>query len=222
MKRVGQWLARGGFSVRAAPSEHFSIGRLSPAPGSDPLRDQEMFRGTMRNRIFAIAAAIVTLTAGPSMAQAQSNPWTSQPCSDQTIKGTYLFALHGKILNPTAPPALLAWVDGVGTIKFDGNGGLTQQDFVVQNAVAPDNQTTNGFRQDETGTYAVFPDCTGKAEVNVPGDPPTVLNLTLVISPAMGTIHAVVSLLTAGSTTVLAQTYSDFEKIGSATGQNTQ
>jgi hypothetical protein len=165
----------------------------------------------MRNRIFAVAAAIVTLTAGPSLAQAQLTP-----CSDQTIKGTYLFAVHGKALTPTTPPAVVVWIDGVGTVTFDGNGGFTQQDFIVQNAVPPDNHSTNGFGVGETGTYTVFPDCTGHLQIIAE---PSVLNLALVISPAAGTIHTVVSSATLGGSPVLVQTYSDMERIG---GQNTQ
>jgi hypothetical protein len=100
-----------------------------------------------------------------------------------------------------------------GTVTFDGNGGLIQQDFIVENAVAPNNQTTNGFRHGETGIYAVYPDCTGKAEIHLPGSS-VVLNLTTVISPAAGTMHSVVSSLTVGGNPVLAQTYSDLERIG--------
>jgi hypothetical protein len=171
----------------------------------------------MRNRIFAIAAAIVTLTASPSIAEAQTQDWpgTPRPCSDQTITGTYLFTVHGKILTATTPPEVVVWLDGVGTITFDGNGGLAQQDFVVHNAVPPNNSSTNGFGQGETGTYTVFADCTGNAQIISAS---STLTLALVVSPK-GTIHAVVSSATMGGNPALAQTYSDFEKISNATSR---
>ena len=156
----------------------------------------------MRNRIFAATAATVTLAAGPCMAQG---------CGNETIKGTYLFTVHGKALNPATPSAVVAWLDGVGTITFDGNGGSTQQDFVVHNAVAP-----NGFTQGETGTYTVNADCTGTAETATENGS---VALMLVISPLKGTIHAVVQ----NKSTGLSQTYSDFERISNPTNdQNGQ
>ena len=100
-------------------------------------------------RVGVIATAMPMLS-GAAWAQ-------SQGCSNETIKGTYLFTVHGKALNPATPSAVLVWIDGVTIATFDGNGGSTGQDFVVHNAVPP-----NGCTQ--TGTYTVNADCTGTAE----------------------------------------------------------
>ena len=172
-------------------------------------------------RIFVITAgAIGTLLAWPGMAQAQSVqqwPWIPQgPCSDQTIKGTWLFTVHGEALSsPNTPPITTTLIDGVGTITFDGKGNLTQQDFIVRNSVPPTNSTTNGFTPGETGTYTVYADCTGKAEILL-GSPSNTRTLALVVSPAAGTIHAVVSAATVGGSTAYLQVHSDFEKISNS------
>ena len=173
------------------------------------------------NRLARCLIAI-GLLAWPGMAQAQSTqqwPWIPQgPCSDQTIKGTYLFTVQGMTLaSQGVPPTVVTFNTGVGTIKFEGNGNFTQQDFVVHNANPPSNSTTNGFGAGETGTYKVYADCTGNAEINVPGPPSATIDLVLVISPPAGTIHAVVSAATLNGAPSYLQTHSDFEKISNDT-----
>jgi len=91
-------------------------------------------------------------------------------CSDLTLRGDYAFVIDGTIL--TAPGPLL--LRGVAMTHFDGNGNLSQVDFVTLNGVAggPDWRPA-------TGTYEINPDCTGKAQILPVGAPP--LNLRLVV-----------------------------------------
>ena len=91
-------------------------------------------------------------------------------CSDHTLRGDYAFVIDGTIL--TAPSPLL--LRGVAMTHFDGNGNLSQVDFVTLNGVAsgPDWRPA-------TGTYEINPDCTGKAQIIPVGAPP--LNLRLVV-----------------------------------------
>ena len=91
-------------------------------------------------------------------------------CSNHTLRGDYAFVIDGTIL--TAPSPLL--LRGVAMTHFDGNGNLSQVDFVTLNGVAggPDWRPA-------TGTYEIDPDCTGKAQIIPVGAPP--LNLRLVV-----------------------------------------
>jgi hypothetical protein len=55
--------------------------------------------------------------------------------------------------------------------NFDGQGTYTRIHFNVLNGVgqtASPTDTEAGFSSNDTGTYTVFPDCTGDLELNVP------------------------------------------------------
>jgi hypothetical protein len=97
-------------------------------------------------------------------------------CSNATLHGDYAFTLHGEslgILTTGAPllfPSPLP-ADGVAMTYFDGNGGLSQVDFVMRAgtpAPGADTPTADGFRSGETGTYTVEADCTGKFTITFP------------------------------------------------------
>ena len=80
-------------------------------------------------------------------------------CSNGTLKGEYAFG----VTNLTIPQVV------AGIKVFDGNGNLTQRDYIgnsVPAEFAPPGQ--------ERGTYTVNPDCTGSMVINlnVPGSPP--------------------------------------------------
>jgi hypothetical protein len=75
------------------------------------------------------------------------------------------------------PPRVAAFAspllaDGVAITHFDGNGGLTQVDFVMRNGTSAATPTTplteNGFRAKETGSYTVSEDCTGTFKIMFP------------------------------------------------------
>ena len=106
-------------------------------------------------------------------------------CSNATLKGEYAFG----VTNLTIPQVV------AGIKVFDGNGNLTQRDYIgnsVPAEFAPPGQ--------ERGTYTVYPDCTGSMVINlnVPGAPPPngVIQILFVISDGGRHIHEVVSQLT--------------------------
>jgi len=106
-------------------------------------------------------------------------------CSNATLKGEYAFG----VTNLTIPKVV------AGINVFDGNGNLTQRDYIggsVPAEFAPKGQ--------ERGTYTVNPDCTGSMVINlnVPGAPPPngVIQILFVISDGGRHIHEVVSQLT--------------------------
>lgn len=106
-------------------------------------------------------------------------------CSNATLKGEYAFG----VTNLTIPQVV------AGIKVFDGNGNLTQRDYIgnsVPAEFAPPGQ--------EQGTYRVNPDCTGSMVINlnVPGAPPPngVIEILFVISDGGRHIHEVVSQIT--------------------------
>lgn len=141
-------------------------------------------------------------------------------CTDATLKGDYGFRITGQILPPGRAPIQR---EGVAMTHFDGEGNLTQVDYVMSNGVAtaaPADPVT-GFHIDETGTYKIHSDCTGSAVIHFPA-PPGVssgaeIDLMFVLSDHGRTIHAIVSrLLPPGSSMpVPASIHSDAEKLGS-------
>jgi hypothetical protein len=106
-------------------------------------------------------------------------------CSNATLKGEYAFG----VTNLTIPQFV------AGIKVFDGNGDLTQRDYIgnsVPAEFAPPGQ--------EQGTYTVNPDCTGSMVINLNAPVPTgstgVINILFVISDGGRHIHEVVSQLT--------------------------
>jgi hypothetical protein len=105
-----------------------------------------------------------------------------------TLKGEYAFG----VTNFTIPQVV------AGIKVFDGNGNLTQRDYIGDSKpaeFAPPGQ--------EKGTYAVNRDCTGSLVINLNtfGVPPVttqggVINILFVISDGGRHIHEVVSELT--------------------------
>ncbi len=141
-------------------------------------------------------------------------------CTDATLKGDYAFKVAGAILNTAGAPVDSR--EGVAITQFDGQGGLTQFDWVMSNGVplmGPADPVTR-FHIDEKGTYTVNPDCTGSAVIHFPA-PKGVssgaeIELMFVLGHHGRTIHAIVSkLLPPGSaTSVPVAIHSDAEKLG--------
>ena len=80
-------------------------------------------------------------------------------CSSATLKGEYAFGVtaYTPAGLPNGPPQVVA-----GIKVFDGNGNLTQRDYIgdgVPAEFAPSGQ--------EKGTYAVNSDCTGSMVINL-------------------------------------------------------
>jgi len=127
-------------------------------------------------------------------------------CSNATLKGEYAFG----VTNFTIPQVV------AGIKVFDGNGNLTQRDYIGDSSpaeFAPKGQ--------ETGTYTVNSDCTGSMTINlnVPGAPPPngVIWILFVISDGGRHIHEVVSKLIPpfSSTPEAVQTSADDWKVAS-------
>jgi len=172
---------------------------------------------------YMLAAAITLLAVGGS-ARAQSNDHDG--CSNSTLKGDYAFTVSGQIFNQNGT---FTQVNGVAMTNFDGEadaqgkGSLTQVDFIVSNppllGPPPPTDPLTGFRTQESGTYQVFPDCTGKATINFPPlQHGLVIQITFVLSNQGRKIHAVVSALTAptpgGPVTIPAAISAVAEKVG--------
>jgi hypothetical protein len=92
-------------------------------------------------------------------------------CSNATLRGSYAFSVEGQTLGIVDMPNQLLPapipVNGVAMTWFDGTGKLTQVDYVMKGGVKrPGNGADNGFDSGETGTYQIFPDCTGTFEVD--------------------------------------------------------
>jgi len=161
---------------------------------------------------------LATVLLVPSAAWAQLGD--TDGCTNATLRGDYAFRVTGQLLPIGAPPVLR---EGVAMTHFDGQGNLTQVDFVMANGVPiagpPDPLT--GFHTGESGWYKVFPDCTGTAHIQFPTPPGltsgAVIDLMFVLSNHGNTIHTIVSqLLPPGSTTAIpASIHSDAERLGS-------
>ena len=127
-------------------------------------------------------------------------------CSNATLKGEYAFG----VTNFTIPQVV------AGIKVFDGNGNLTQRDYIgnsVPAEFAPPGQ--------ETGTYTVNSDCTGSMVINlnapVTSGSTGVINIMFVISDGGRHIHEVVSEFTppGASGPVSGQTSADDWKVAS-------
>ena len=89
-------------------------------------------------------------------------------CSRATLQGAYSFTISGQILGGPSPGP----INGVAVTTFDGQGGLSQTDFVVKSG-APAGPA-DAFRTGETGTYTVNADCTGTFTVDFPDAVPDI------------------------------------------------
>lgn len=122
-------------------------------------------------------------------------------CSNETLKGDYAFTINGQVFPPGKP---VITRDGVAIARYDGKGGVTQVDFVMQypdptgnaspvpNGDTPDPQTN--FNIGEQGTYKVFDDCTGEMEIDFPpiGAGGAIVKVRFVLSNEGRAIHATV------------------------------
>ena len=109
-----------------------------------------MKRSTIR-KTFTMAA-VTALALGMSLAAKADN----KGCSNATLRGSYAQTGTGAI---TAPPDQAGPFANVGTLIFDGNGGLTGTLVVSSNG--------SSSPATETGTYTVNSDCTGTYTVQI-------------------------------------------------------
>jgi len=73
-------------------------------------------------------------------------------CSNLSLTGTFAYTTVGSIVAAPLPPIIGPFAE-VGTVTFDGRGGLTY--------VLADSVNGNVGPGTATGTYTVNPDCTG-------------------------------------------------------------
>jgi hypothetical protein len=151
-----------------------------------------------------VLAAAIALPALSSAARAGGTD--DYGCSNATLKGEYAFG----VTNFT-PPKVVA-----GIKVFDGNGNLTQRDYLgdsVPAVFAPKGQ--------ESGTYMVNSDCTGSMVIDLNAPVTTgshgVIEILFVISDGGRHIHEVVSQFTppGAPAAVPTQTSADDWKVAS-------
>jgi len=102
---------------------------------------------TMKRRTIAKAFTIAAVTA-LVVVVAPTASADDKGCSNATLKGTFAHKGTGFITGPGGGP-----LAHVGTITFDGHGGLTGAGILSLNG--------NIVPETDTGTYIVNPDCTG-------------------------------------------------------------
>ena len=117
-------------------------------------------------------------------------------CSNLTLRGDYNFTISGQIFHPDGTVDARA---GVAIAHFHGDGTFDQDDFVMSSFLhgpvpSPDTDPATGFHTNETGSYTVNPDCTGKGAINFHNG--IVITLMFVVSRSGDTIHTVVSSVT--------------------------
>jgi hypothetical protein len=109
----------------------------------------------MKRSIIANTFTMAAVTA-LALALASTAKADNKGCSNATLRGSYAQTGSGVI---TAPPDQAGPFANVGTLTFDGNGGLTGALVVSSNGSS--SQAT------ETGTYTVNSDCTGTYTVQI-------------------------------------------------------
>ncbi|HTT33294.1 MAG TPA: hypothetical protein VMH48_06810 [Methylomirabilota bacterium] len=161
----------------------------------------------MRHHFLTVSLAVAFSSLFfSSFARANDN----DGCSNATLKGDYAFTVSGQIFLPTGPGTFqVVQRQGIAMTHFDGDGNLSQEDFVLSDPNAPKpggvppTDSNNGFHNDETGTYTVNKDCTGTFTIILPGllDPKTGATVTstgkiivlFALSDHGRTIHTVVA-----------------------------
>jgi len=140
-----------------------------------------------------LVAVIVCALRGAARAQSTDN----DGCSNATLHGDYAFTVRGEFLGfatATGPQYFSPPVpiDAVAMTNFDGRGKFTQVGVNVVGGVIPPGPTdpVTGFGTGQSGTYTVFPDCTGDFELGLPG--PISISAKFVLAEEGQKIHAVI------------------------------
>ena len=161
---------------------------------------------------------LLLVVACSIFAGARAQAGDNDGCRNATLFGDYAFRVDGQLLPPGGPAIAR---QGVAMTHFDGEGGLTQVDFVMSNGapLAGPADPATGFHIDEQGSYRVNPDCTGSAVIHFPAPPGLAsgaeIDLMFVIGDHGRVIHTIVSrVLQPGGTPVPASIHSDGVKMG--------
>ena len=134
--------------------------------------------------ISMVAALLIIVCGAPVSDVFAKDDSDGGGCSNRTLKGNYGFAIEGLIL---AGGGVTVPLRGVALTNFDGKGNLTQVDHVVAGGTPPPTEWTPG-----SGPYTVNPDCTGTAQINIPGSPFSPVHLHFVVVRQGKEIHTVV------------------------------
>jgi hypothetical protein len=156
---------------------------------------------------YSVLRAMIVAIFALGMMGGAAKAWDDDGCSNATLKGDYAFTVSGQFYVPGPNNTTVVILrDGVAMTHFDGQGNLSQVDFVLSspNAPAPPGvppANENGFHSDETGTYKVFSDCTGTFTINNPDFvgttiPGAVIVTKFVLSDQGKAIHTIVTSLT--------------------------
>ncbi len=172
----------------------------------------------------ALIAGILFL--GVSVAGVRAQETT---CGKSTLKGDYAFTVSGQIFVPVKASdgtitTVIVQRDGIAMTHFDGEGNLSQVDYVLASPNAPTPPTPppapptdplTGFHNMETGTYNVFPDCTGTFTIDTPKTSPIVV-VKFALSNGGRSIHTIVTSLTMPGATapVPALIHSEGHRLG--------
>ena len=105
-------------------------------------------------------------------------------CTNQSLQGNFATMVEGYFLVGAAQVPLRS----VALSHFDGRGNSSQVDHAVVEGMTPPVDWTPA-----TGTYQVNPDCTGQAELNIPGNPLSPLNIRFVIADEGNLLLSVLS-----------------------------
>ena len=142
-----------------------------------------------------IVASVAALSVVSGVAHAQVSD--NDVCSNATLRGDYAFSVHGALLGflTNGSPQYFSSpvpLDAISMSHFDGSGKFTQVGINVVGGVVPPGPTDpeTGFGIDESGSYTVFPDCTGNFELDVPG--PISISANFVLAKDGREIHAVI------------------------------
>ena len=144
-------------------------------------------RSLRLSRLAAAAALGCTVVSAGIPALAQSGARASgreRHCSNRTLQGSYAFTIEGVFVDAPTP----RFLRGVALTRFDGDGNLTQVDHVVFDGTPPPVDWTPA-----TGTYEINRNCTGEAEIIIPGSPFSPVILRLVVANDGAEIRTVVS-----------------------------
>jgi len=152
-----------------------------------------MKRSMLRVGSKMVAAVIILLGVTVVATRAQETS-----CRNSTLKGDYAFTVSGQVFLPVKA------VDGTITTVVVQRDGIAMTDFVLSSPnaptpvpppPAPPTDPTTGFHDMETGTYTVFPDCTGTFTVDTPKTSPIII-VKFALSNGARSIHTIVTSLT--------------------------
>jgi hypothetical protein len=168
-------------------------------------RGNTVMKTQMSKVALACALAMLSLSGAAS---ADGTPWPHGhgQCTNAMLRGSYAFTISGQNFLPNGT---VIQHQGIAMTKYDGMGGATQVDMVLLSPNAPvppgtpPTDPVTGFHDQETGTYSVNPDCTGRFTITGPSATNPVTGATIpgahiegmfVLSDHGERIHSIVTL----------------------------